>query len=45
MAMRQHAIFMQIFADIADYAEKTETPVLDLMNVRDILSPTSFWLR
>ena len=45
MALRQHAIFAHLFADIADYIENTEHPALDLMNVRDILSDTSFWLR
>ena len=45
MALRQHSIFMQGFADVADYIENTENPALDLMNVRDILGDTSLWLR
>lgn len=45
MALRRHAIFARLFADIADYIENTENPALDLMNVRDILGDTSFWLR
>ena len=45
MALRQHSIFMQGFADVADYVENTDEPKLDLMNVREVLGETSFWLR
>jgi hypothetical protein len=45
MAMRQHCLFMQLFADMADYIESTEEPRLDLMNVREVLGETSLWLR
>lgn len=44
-ALRLLAIFMQFFADVADYIENTEKPALDLLNVSPILSERSWWLR
>lgn len=37
--MRNLSIFMQTFADIADYIESTEQPKLDLMDITAITSP------
>lgn len=45
MALRQHSIFLQMFADIADYAEKDTQEPWDLMNIYTILSDRSMWLR
>lgn len=36
--MRNHSLFMQIFADIATYIEKTNDPQLDLMDITPIAS-------
>jgi len=44
-ALRLHSIFMQFFADVADYVETERKPALDMLNVRDVLSPRSWWLR
>ena len=45
MAMRQHSIFLQMFRDIADHASKPSAERWDLMDIRNILSDRSFWLR
>ena len=45
MAMRQHSIFLQLFRDIADHAQKQAAQPWDLMDIRNILSERSFWLR
>lgn len=37
--MRNHSVFMQTFADIADYIESTDTPELNLMDITTITSP------
>lgn len=37
--MRNQSIFMQTFADIADYIENTDAPKLDLMDITTITSP------
>lgn len=44
-ALRLRSIFMQFFADVADYVKTEGKPALDLLNVRDVLSPRSWWLR
>lgn len=44
MGLRQQCIFLQMFADIADYAEK-HNDNWDLMDAPKILSQRSFWLR
>ncbi len=43
--MRNHSIFMQTFADIADYVECHETPKLDLMDITAITSSKLLNLR
>lgn len=45
MAMRQHGIFLQLFADMAAYVENTPESKLDLMDLGDVLSDRSWWLR
>ncbi|NLZ70604.1 MAG: hypothetical protein GX907_04650 [Clostridiaceae bacterium] len=45
LTMRIHSIFMQMFADIADYVESGAEPRLDLLQMRNVLSDTSWWLR
>ena len=45
MGLRQQSIFLQLFADIADYAEKNPAGNWTMMDVRDMLSQRSFWLR
>ena len=37
--MRNQSIFMQTFADIADYIENSDRPALDLMDITAITSP------
>ncbi|MBO5340651.1 MAG: family 20 glycosylhydrolase [Oscillospiraceae bacterium] len=37
--MRNHSIFMQTFADIAEYIENTDQPALDLLDITAITSP------
>jgi len=37
--MRNHSVFMQTFADIADYIESTDEPKLDLLDITAITSP------
>jgi len=37
--MRNHSVFMQTFADIADYIEHTDDPKLNLLDITDITSP------
>ena len=37
--MRNHSVFMQTFADIADYVERTDVPKLDLLDITAITSP------
>lgn len=37
--MRNHSVFMQTFADIAEYIESTDDPKLDLMDITTITSP------
>ena len=43
--MRNHAVFMQIFADIAAYIEATDEPRLDLFDIRPIMSKENRMLR
>ena len=43
--MRNHSVFMQIFADIAAYIEATDAPQLDLMDIRPIMSRENWMLR
>ena len=43
--MRNHSVFMQIFADIATYIESTDAPRLDLMDITDIMSKENFMIR
>lgn len=45
MAMRQQSIFMQMFADIAAYAQNPGKQKWDLMDAQEILSERSRWLR
>ncbi len=45
LMMRNQSIFMQMFADIADYIETTDEPTLDLMDVSGIMSQRFFDLR
>lgn len=37
--MRNHSVFMQTFADIADYIENTDEPKLNLLDITAITSP------
>lgn len=43
--MRNHSVFMQIFADIAGYIEATDDPKLDLFDIRPIMSKENWMLR
>ncbi len=43
--MRNHSVFMQIFADIATYIEAADTPQLDLMDITNIMSKENFMIR
>ena len=43
--MRNHSVFMQIFADIAAYIETADAPQLDLMDITDIMSKENFMIR
>ena len=43
--MRNHSVFMQSFADIANYIENTDQPQLDLMDIRAIMSKENFMIR
>lgn len=43
--MRNHSVFMQIFADIAAYIEATDEPKLDLFDIRPIMSKENWMLR
>jgi len=45
LTLRNHSIFMQQFADIADYVETNDDPKLDLMNFMPFLSKQSMMLR
>lgn len=45
LMMRNQSIFMQMFADIADYIETADDPKLDLMDVSGIMSKRFFDLR
>ena len=45
MGLRQQSIFLQMFADIAAYAQKEENSQWDLMDIGSILSDRSYWLR
>lgn len=45
MGLRQQSIFLQMFADIEKYARKSQNFHWDLMNIYEILSERSFWLR
>ena len=42
LTQRNHSIFMQLFADIADYVDRTDEPKLDLLDLSPILSE-EFW--
>lgn len=42
-ALRLHSIFMQFFADVADYARTHDE--LDMLDLRPVLSQRSWWLR
>ena len=43
--MRNHSVFMQTFADIADYIESTDEPKLDLFNIKPIMSKENHMIR
>lgn len=43
MAMRQHSIFLQMFADLADFTEKGGKP--DMLDPYAFLTERSWWLR
>lgn len=43
--MRNHSIFMQIFADIATYIETADAPQLDLFDITPIMSKENWMLR
>ena len=43
--MRNHSVFMQIFADIAAYIESTDAPQLDLMDITPIMSKENYMIR
>jgi len=45
LTLRNHSIFMQQFADIADYVESNDAPKLDLLNIMPILRKQSLKLR
>lgn len=45
LTMRNHSVFMQLFDDIARYIESNENPVLDLMDLTDVISERSLVLR
>lgn len=42
-ALRLHSIFMQFFADVADYAASNDS--VDMLDLRGVLSDRSWWLR
>jgi len=42
LSMRNHSIFLQMFADIANYVEQDENAQLDMMNTKEIMSER-FW--
>lgn len=44
-ALRLHSIFMQFFADVAQYVESGSAPELDMENLSGVLSERSWWLR
>jgi hypothetical protein len=44
-ALRLHSIFLQFFADLADYVQTEGNAALDMLDVREVLSPRSWWLR
>lgn len=44
-ALRLHSIFVQFFADVADYVENSSAPALDMKNLSGVLSEQSWWLR
>lgn len=43
--MRNQSVFMQIFADIANYIENADQPQLDLLNIKPICSKENLMLR
>jgi len=43
--MRNHSVFMQTFADIANYIEATEEPQLNLLNIKPIMSKENHMIR
>ena len=43
--MRNHSVFMQVFADIAGYIETTDEPQLDLFDIRPIMSKENWMIR
>lgn len=45
VTMRNVCVYMQIFRDIAEYLERTEAPVLDMTDLRPIMSRRSMSLR
>lgn len=45
LTMRNHSIFMQMFADIENYIKNTEKPQFDLLNASPIFSKKFFELR
>ncbi len=42
LTMRNHSIFMQMFADIADYVERTENPQVNMLE-SDYMMSSQFW--
>ena len=44
-ALRLHSIFMQFFADVAEYAQSENAQKLDMENISEVLSERSWWLR
>ncbi len=43
--LRNQAVWMQMFADIANYIENTDEPQLDLIDIRPIMSNEHWMLR
>jgi len=43
--MRNHSVFMQSFADIANYIDSTDEPQLDLFDITAIMSNENFMIR
>lgn len=43
--MRNHSVFMQTFADIANYIENTDSPQLDLKNIKPLMSKENHMIR